>query len=92
MKALITDKFAKLRELVGRNEDFQTTFDTPQGRRVLAYLMRVSGATSSNFVAGDPHATAFKEGQRHIVMTILKAVNRDTSELIKQIEQGLQDE
>ena len=88
----IQDKFGKLRDLIGRTEAYQETFDTPQGRKVLAHLMKVSGVTSNNFVSGDPHATSFNEGKRYIVMTILRAVNRDTTELIKQIEQGLTDE
>jgi hypothetical protein len=92
IKSAITDRFGKLGELISRHEDFQATFETPQGKRVLKYLMQKSGVVGNNFVAGDPHATSFKEGQRHIVMTILRGVNKDTTELIKQIEQGLSDE
>lgn len=90
--SLIVDKYEKLRAMINRHENYQAVFGSPQGQQVLAHLIKVSGVTSSNFVAGDPTATAFKEGQRHLVLSILKCVNRDTQELIKQIEKGMQDE
>jgi hypothetical protein len=82
----------RIADMLHRHEDYVSTFETPQGQRVLRHLMRVSGVTGSNFVAGDPHTTAFKEGQRHIVMSILKFTKKDTEALIKQIEQGLEND
>lgn len=90
MSNLVKSVGQRIADMLHRHEDYKSTFDTPHGERVLRHLMRVSGVTGSSFVAGDPHATAFKEGQRHIVMSILKFTKKDTEALIKQIEEGLE--
>lgn len=44
---------------------------------------------TSTFVGGDPYATAFREGQRHIVLSILKFVNKDHDEIVRAIEEEI---
>lgn len=71
---------------------YHAIFSTPDGQLVLRHLMKVGHVTSPTFVAGDSHQTSFREGQRHLALSILRQVNKDQSELIKQIEEGLANE
>lgn len=82
----------RLAHKVNLHEAYYGTFTSPDGKLVLQHLIKVGHVTSSTFVAGDPNMTAFREGQRHIVLSILRNVNKDTTALIKQIEEGLQHE
>ena len=43
--------------------DYRITFDTPEGKRVLADLTSAYYHRSS-YTKGDAHETAFREGQR----------------------------
>lgn len=86
------DRLDSLRKRINLAESYQSVFGTPDGQRVLAHIMRVAHCHESNFVQGDPHGTSFREGQRHLALSIARMVNRDTTELIKLIEQGLTDE
>jgi hypothetical protein len=81
-----------LEEAISRQEDFRATFETPQGRRCLKHLMKISGVFSTTHVPGDPYASAFNEGQRAIIMKMVRFMNRDTTSIIQQIEEGLQHE
>ncbi len=49
--------------------DYQATFGTGRGVNVL-HDLRAQYMQRSSFVAGDPHATAFREGQRDVVLAI----------------------
>ncbi len=86
------EKIEGLRRRINKHEQFHAVFSTPDGEQVLRQILKWGNATQSSFVAGDAHATAFREGQRHLAMTIARTVFRDTTELIKQIEKGLEDE
>jgi hypothetical protein len=68
--------------------DFQQTFKTENGRNVLRELMRISGFLQTSFVQGDPYTAAFNEGQRAIVIEILKKLKVD----IKKLEQELMED
>ena len=74
------------------HETYRRLFDSPDGQIVLKHLCRVAKVTSSSFVAGDPHHTSFNEGQRRLVLSILKYINKDPEVMLKQIQQGLTDE
>lgn len=49
--------------------DYQHTFALGRGVNVLRDL-RAQYMQRSSFVPGDPHATAFREGQRDVVLAI----------------------
>lgn len=49
--------------------DYQATFVEGRGRNVLDDL-RAQYCHRSSFVSGDPYATAFREGQRDVVLAI----------------------
>ena len=55
-------------------------------------MMKKFGVTTPSFVHGDPQATAFKEGQRHVVLTIMKFINKNQDELAAQIQEHIEDE
>jgi hypothetical protein len=86
------DKLTGLKERIDLHETYVAVFSSPEGQRVLRHILKVGNATNSTFVQGDPHGTSFREGQRHLALSIAKMVYRDTTELIKQVEQGLTNE
>lgn len=84
--------FDKLREKLSINFAYQKVFETPEGRRVLAHIMRVGGVTKSSFVAGDPHMTSLNEGKRWLALSIARTALSDHQELQKLIESGVENE
>lgn len=72
--------------------DYKRTFETDHGRRVLWDLMKETGMNSSNFVPGDPYATAFNEGGRATILHILKKININFEQLENIIDKGQQDD
>ena len=87
-----TEKLRGLREKIDLHESYVAVFTTPEGQRVLRHILKAGNASQSTFVQGDPHGTSFREGQRHLALSIARMVYRDTTELIKLIEEGLTDE
>lgn len=71
---------------------YQRVFDTPDGKVVLAHLMREGFVVKSTFVAGDSHQTAMNEGSRRLVLSILRIVNKDQKQLLEQLEKEIQDD
>lgn len=69
-------------------DTYRAVFDTPDGKKVLEHLCKVGHIVSPTFVAGDPHTTSFREGERHIVLSILRFINRDTTSLLTHVEDG----
>lgn len=86
------DRLNDLRDRIGLQESYAAVFSTPDGERVLRHIMRAGNIAQSSFVQGDPHGTSFREGQRHLALSIVRMVHKDTTELIKQIEKGLEHE
>lgn len=86
------DKLRGLKERIDLHESYVAVFTSPDGEKVLRHILKVAGAAQSTFVQGDPHGTSFREGQRHLALSIARMVHRDTTELIKLVEQGLTDE
>ena len=70
-----------LRRLKQRKYDYDTTFNTEEGKRVLADLAHRHGVFESVFVPGDPHHTAFREGKRSVVTDLLRYLNISIAEL-----------
>lgn len=65
--------------------DYQRTFGSVHGKRVLRHLMKVHGLMLSSHVSGDSHATAFNEGGRNAVIQILNKVRINLNDLEKEI-------
>lgn len=65
----------------GRIIDYQYTFGTEQGKRVLLDLMRAHHILSPSYINNDPHETSFREGERNVILRILGIVNIDNAKL-----------
>ena len=73
-----------------RREDYETVFSTKVGGRVLADLMATFHMGRSSHMSGDACETAFREGERHVVLHILDMLgNRgDADWLNDKLDQG----
>lgn len=60
---------SKLKEL---RRCYRVTFGSEEGQRVLEDLRGRFHADTTTFVPGDPHQSAFLEGQRDAVLTIAR--------------------
>lgn len=69
-------------ELAQLNAAYHAVFDSPSGEQVLRHLVGISVTTTSH-VPGDPYMTAFNEGRRHLVLSILRQLNRDAFDIIR---------
>ena len=73
-----------------RRDDYESLFKTPEGNRVLADLMANFHMGRSSHAAGDSHETAFREGERHVVLHILNMTGKrsDPSWINDKLDQG----
>lgn len=85
-----SDILDTLHDRINRQENYIATFESTSGRKVLQHLCQVGYVVKPSFVAGDPYTTAYNEGQRALVLSILRQVNKDPTALIKQIETSIQ--
>lgn len=60
--------------------DYQETFGTPHGERVLAHILKVSGATAPKFTS-DPEMLRWNEAQRHFALSIFRQVHSSMDKL-----------
>jgi hypothetical protein len=72
---------------VARVADYQATFKTESGQKVMHDLMRRFGMLSTTFVAGDAYASAFNEGQRAVMVDICGKVRMDLKRVEKELKQ-----
>ena len=73
-----------------RKDDYETVFSSDAGQRVLADLMADFHMGRSSHAAGDSHETAFREGERHVVLHIMNLTgNRsDPAWVNEKLDQG----
>lgn len=69
-------------------KDYQETFSTPHGRRVLAHLLRTAGVTRPRFSL-DIEQTRINEGERRFAMSIYNFVHTSEDELLKLMSEEL---
>tara|TARA_B100000214_G_C23644232_1_gene479850 strand:+ start:344 stop:604 length:261 start_codon:yes stop_codon:yes gene_type:complete len=74
------------------HECYSSVFSSAEGQVVVNHLMRKFNVTSSSFIQGDPNATAFAEGQRHVVLSILKFISKDANDIANMIKGHIDDE
>lgn len=65
--------------------DFQRTFTTEHGRRVLRTIVRDCGVFHTSF-SPDPYSTAFNEGARDVAIGIMKKLKTDLKDLEKFLD------
>lgn len=82
----MSDKVTKkARSQAGIVRAYKNVFESPDGRKVIADLMRVHGMMSSSF-SGDANQTIFKEGERNVVLRILAVLKTDEALLRERID------
>lgn len=77
---------------IARVVDYQKTFHSDRGKKVLWDLMKTCHVLDSTFIQGDSVTTAFREGERNMVLRILTILKQDPKKMLQQIEQGEQDD
>ena len=66
---------------------YRQLFNTDEGKIVLRDLKQRNHVLSSSFVAGDPHDTSFREGQRSVILTIMRMMEEKTAEEMQQLKE-----
>ena len=66
---------------------YRQLFNTDEGKVVLRDLKLRNHVLSSSYVAGDPHDTSFREGQRSVVLTIMRMMEEKTAEEMQQLKE-----
>jgi len=56
---------------------YRRVFNTDDGQKVLADLKKRSSFDATTFVSGDPHTSAFNEGQRAAVLLIVRMLSEE---------------
>ena len=70
---------------------YKQLFRGDEGRTVLMDLMRSFGISRTSFDK-DPQITAFKEGQRSVVLNILNLLNIDEQKILEYVNKQKQKE
>lgn len=88
----IADAVNTLLGRINLQETYAAVFETPQGQQILKHLCKTYKISRSAFAPGQPDMTAYMNGQRDVVIAILRQINKDTTKLIQQIEENTRDE
>ena len=56
--------------------NYKTTFGSESGKKCLKILKKRCSFNTTTFVQGDSHDTAFREGQRSVVLFINNMLNK----------------
>ena len=71
---------ATLWDRIKLKRDYQETFGTPHGKRVLAHILKVSGATAPKFTSNS-EMLRWHEAQRHLALSIFRQVHSSLDKL-----------
>lgn len=77
-----------LLEAVRLRRDYKETFGSPHGERVLAHILRISGATVPRFTT-DADQLRWNEAQRHFALSIFRQVHSSMDTLPDYITEEL---
>ena len=66
------------------HENVLTTFSSPQGEFVLAWLYDLVRMGRTSFIAGQSDQTAFNEGRRSVLLEIQGQMRLDDEELFRR--------
>jgi hypothetical protein len=78
----------RLRERLFIQAKFRAVFETKDGKEVLSHLMKMSGILKPQITA-DPSMALVRQGQQHIVLSILRILGKDPTELTEQIKESM---
>lgn len=66
-------------------QDYKRTFSEEHGKRVLIDMVKAAGFGRSNFVPGQPDATAYNLGQMDFVRRVLRLVQMNEEALARML-------
>ena len=66
-----------------RHDDFREIFGSEAGKRVLSHMRSELWAGAPTFVRGDPHLSAFQEGERSVLLLIEHMLAEQSEEQIR---------
>ena len=66
---------------------YKEVFGSERGQKVLLDMMKTFHFFSSS-MSENPEETAFKEGERSVVLRILRSIEQDPSEIKKLMDEG----
>lgn len=70
---------------------YQTTFSSPSGEIVLAHLAKTCHVFEPVAVSGDPNMTYLQDGERRVVLSILRQLGYDLNKL-QQLQESITNE
>ncbi len=79
--------WAKSRGLSEIHSAYKATFESPTGEFVLEHMASKFHLFDASPI-GDPLLTAHVEGQRYVVLTILKFLKKDEAQILKMMEES----
>lgn len=80
--------FKKHQDRLALKQDYQETFGTPHGKRVLAHILRTAGVTHPRFTT-DNEQTRINEGERRLAASIFNEVHTSSDKLIELMQDEL---
>jgi hypothetical protein len=95
----MADLLERMRKLGGTflrrvrlSESYKATFGTPEGKRVLADILKRAGMLETSMVEGDPAMTSFNEGKRALALSIIDELRWQPMDLVALAEARADDE
>lgn len=79
-------------DVIQQHMRFQQVFGSEAGKAVLYDLMKFGHMLHSSFSPKDPYETAFREGERNIVLRIMSVLEMDPEQLKQRIKEGQENE
>jgi hypothetical protein len=78
----------KITAKIRLHQAYKNIFNTPDGEIVLQHLMSVAGILNPKITTEMPKLLV-REGQRHVVLSILRILGRDSHQLKEQIQESM---
>lgn len=66
--------------------DMLTALKSPEMRRILGRILRMSGYFGISYVAGDTHGSAFNEGRRSMGYEVKRAIEAADPEAVVRMQ------
>lgn len=77
----------RVQMLLRRRHLYRATFGTPEGRAVLADILRFCGVSQPAVVPGDPIMTGFNDGMRRVGLRVAKLAHMTEEEILRLADQ-----
>ena len=68
--------------------EYKRVFGSPDGQKVLHDLMDRFHLLRATHFRGDSHESAFRDGERHVVITIMQILKQNPEKLMELLKQG----